>query len=89
MIIYDPKTETKRTMYLDEYMAWLREHADVIRILPIRRGGYTPLIEMYKGKQKVGYHTVGVSQDEAAALNAMLPKQRKNGYFTLNRAKRS
>lgn len=85
MIIYDPKTQKKKTMFVDDYFRWLKEHGDTIRILPIRRDGYTPLIEVYKNKTKVGMHGVKISQDEAAAINSLLPKQRKDGYFLINR----
>ena len=85
MIVYDPTTKKKTSMFIDDYFAWMKKQGDTIRILPIKRDGYTPLIEIYKNKQKVGYHCVRLSQDEAAAINHLLPKQRKDGYFLINR----
>jgi hypothetical protein len=88
MIIYDPKTKTKKSMYVDECMGWLKQRGDSIKILPIRRDGYTPTIEVFKNKARVNSHCVGMSQSEVDVMNALLPQIRKTDYsFNLNKVK--
>jgi hypothetical protein len=85
MIIYDPKTKKTKTMYIDEYVKWLKSKCDSIKILPISRDGYSPLIETYKNKKPVGYHSVKMSQSEVDVLNSMLPPMRKDGTFNVTK----
>jgi hypothetical protein len=77
MLVYDPTTKEKTEMEISNYLNWLKSIGDSIQILPIRRDGYTPLIAVYKDKQKVNYHCVGITQEESNILNSHLPKMRK------------
>lgn len=87
MIIYNLKTKQKRSMFVDDYIKWMKKHGDTIRVLPIRRDGFSPVIEVYRDKSYVDAHAVQMSASEAEAINNILPPQRKDGYFNLNRMK--
>jgi hypothetical protein len=88
MIIYNPDTKKTKSMFVDEYLTWLKKQADAIQINPIRRDGYSPLIQMFKSKKPVGYHCVKMSQSEVDVINSILPPMRKtDNTFNLTRIK--
>jgi hypothetical protein len=87
MIIYNPKTKTTKSMFIDEYIKWLKTQCDSIMFYHSRDTNYPVSVLMYTKNNKTGERFVKMSQSEVDALNGMLPQMRKDRSFNISKIK--
>ena len=94
IIYYDQKTkkadsQSKKTMYVGDYVNWLKKITDNIQISPLGAIGdkYIFRIRMIKNKEYFGYHDITLSGSETDSLMDMLPEPKKDGTTTTKKIK--
>ena len=85
MIIYNPKTKTKKSMFIDEYVKWLKTQGGSIMFFQSRNTDYPIIVLMYTKNNKTVERFVRMSLDEIKALGSILPPMRKNRTYDIKK----
>lgn len=85
MIIYNPKTKTTKSMFVDEYIKWLKTQGGSIMFFQSRNTDYPIIVFMYTKNNKTVERFVRMSLDEIKALNSILPPMRKDRTYNVKK----